>query len=132
MIYPDGQSISASLRIKPFAVLFWALGIVLAHILHSATGDPQTVVLSRQWKVRFNWTEDASAPSLFPGVILIQYVFVPVVACTCMQGWASVLFKKTQRSCVLFHSLLKNGTIFAFFSVLYKRMERSLRFFRFL
>ena len=36
-IYPDGQSFSASLRIEPFAVLFWALGIVLTHILQQVT-----------------------------------------------------------------------------------------------
>ena len=34
---PDGQSILSSLRIEPFAVLFWALGIVLAHILKKLT-----------------------------------------------------------------------------------------------
>ena len=33
-IYPDGQSISSSLRIEPFAALFCALGIALAHILY--------------------------------------------------------------------------------------------------
>ena len=34
---PDGPSISSSLRNEPFAVLFWALGIVLAHILKQLT-----------------------------------------------------------------------------------------------
>ena len=28
--YPDGQSVSSFLKVEPFAVLFWALGIVLA------------------------------------------------------------------------------------------------------
>ena len=36
----DGQSISSSLRIEPFAVLFWALGIVLAHILKQLLTQP--------------------------------------------------------------------------------------------
>ena len=47
------------------------------------------------------------------------------------QGWASVLFKRTQRSWVLFHSLYKNTAFFAFFFVLYKRMRRSLHSFTF-
>ena len=32
--------------------------------------------------------------------------------------------------CVLFHSLLKSGMFFEFFSVLYKRLERSYRSYR--
>ena len=37
MIYPDGQTILYSLRIEPFAVLFWALGIVPTYILKQLT-----------------------------------------------------------------------------------------------
>ena len=47
------------------------------------------------------------------------------------QGWASVLFKRTQRSCVLLCSLLKNAAFFAFFCILYKRTRRSLGSFMF-
>ena len=84
----DGQSISSSLRIEPFAVLFWALGIVLAHILkqlltqpvglaslHCGTG---TVLYSvRQGSVRINLREDASAPSLYPSCCVIYLWFCP-------------------------------------------------------
>ena len=48
-----------------------------------------------------------------------------------VQGWASVLFKRTHHSWALFHSLLKNAAFFAFFSILYKRMKCSLRSFPF-
>ena len=40
-------------------------------------------------------------------------------------------WKRTKRSCVLFRSLQKNVALFAFFSVLCKRMLRSLRYFLF-
>ena len=36
IIYQDGQSVSSHFRVEPFAVLFWALGIVLTHILLQA------------------------------------------------------------------------------------------------
>ena len=69
--YPDGLSVSSYLRSKPLAVLSWALGIVLyAHILHQVTQPACHASLNhstvRQRKVRFNLTEEASAPSLFP------------------------------------------------------------------
>ena len=47
------------------------------------------------------------------------------------QGWALVLFKRTQRSCILFRSLEKNEAFFAFFPVLYKRTEHFFRSFPF-
>ena len=37
ILYPDGQSVSSSMRVEPFAALFWALGIVLVHILQLVT-----------------------------------------------------------------------------------------------
>ena len=56
------------------------------------------------------------------------------------QCWACILFKRTQRSCILLHSFQKNATFsrsfaffkknaafFAFFYVLYKRTLHSLR-----
>ena len=62
---------------------------------------------------------------------IIELMYTETVrSCTINQGWASVLFKRTQHSCVLFRSLLKNGTFFAFFSILY-RTERFLRSFSF-
>ena len=36
-IYPDGKSFSSSVRIEPFAVLFWAFGILLTPILKQLT-----------------------------------------------------------------------------------------------
>ena len=36
-IYTDGQSVLSSMRVEPFAVLFWALVIVLVHILQQVT-----------------------------------------------------------------------------------------------
>ena len=36
-LYTDGQSVSSSMRVEPFDVLFWALSIVLAHILQQVT-----------------------------------------------------------------------------------------------
>ena len=82
IIYPDGQSVSSSMRVEPFAVLLWALSNVLAH---TATGDPvRRTGIPQQWylhgtvrqgsvrfKVRFNLIEDASAPSLFPSSCII-------------------------------------------------------------
>ena len=47
------------------------------------------------------------------------------------QGWARILFKRTQNSCVLFRSFEKNATFFTFFSVLLKRTQHSLRSFPF-
>ena len=50
------------------------------------------------------------------------------------QGWAPVLFKRMQHSCVLFRSLEKNVAFFAFFAffpVLYKRTKCFLRSFPF-
>ena len=46
-IYPDGQSVSSSLRVAPFAVLFWALSIVLAHILQQVTQPAGLASLKR-------------------------------------------------------------------------------------
>ena len=37
MIFPDSQSISSYLRVEPSSQLFWALGIVLAHIYCNST-----------------------------------------------------------------------------------------------
>ena len=39
IIYPDGQSVSSSMRVEAFAVLFCAIGIVLLH-KYTAKGDP--------------------------------------------------------------------------------------------
>ena len=57
-------------RIEPFAALFWALGIVLAHILELVTQPSFLASLNngtvRQWKVGFNLTEEAMPHYLFP------------------------------------------------------------------
>ena len=45
--YPDRQSISSSLRIEPFATLFWALGIALTHILKQLTQLDSLASLTR-------------------------------------------------------------------------------------
>ena len=59
-VYPDGQSLSSSLRVEPFAVLCWALSIVLAHIHYTAycnrwpsppAWHPSTLV---RYKVQFD------------------------------------------------------------------------------
>ena len=71
--------VSSSLRVKPFAVLFWALGTVLGHLLQLVTQpaclaslnyDTVTVLYGRP--VRFNLIEDASAPFLFPSSCIIN------------------------------------------------------------
>ena len=54
-----------------------------------------------------------------------------------LQGWANVLFIRTQHSCILLHSFQKNATFscsfafFAFFYILYKRTLRFLCSFMF-
>ena len=69
------------MRVEPF----WALSIVLAQILYTATGDPARwpgfpqpwctgMVTRRQGSVRINWIEDVSAPSLYPSCFIIIYV----------------------------------------------------------
>ena len=50
---------------------------------------------------------------------------------TWLQGWAYVLFKRTQRSFVLLHSFQKNETFLRSFEFFIKRMKRSLRSFMF-
>ena len=50
---------------------------------------------------------------------------------TWLQGWAYVLFKRTQRSFVLLHSFQKNETFSHSFAFFIKRMKRSLRSFMF-
>ena len=82
MIYPDGQTILYSLRIEPFAVLFWALGIVPANKLKQLTHPAGLASLNRgtgmvlysvqQGSVEFNLREEASAPSL--SLILLYYL----------------------------------------------------------
>ena len=49
----------------------------------------------------------------------------------CSQGWAYVLFKRTQCSCVLLHSFQKNEAFLRSFAFFIKRTERSLRSFTF-
>ena len=63
--------------------------------------------------------------------LLSQHAPIEVQSADIQQGWASVLFKRMQRSCVLFRSLQKNAAFFAIFSVLYKRTPRSLHSFPF-
>ena len=55
--------------------MFWALGIVLAHTYMCNRWPSPPARSVRQWKVRFNLTEEASAPSLFPSscIIYLQY-----------------------------------------------------------
>ena len=53
------------------------------------------------------------------------------IHCSRVGQWAYVLFKRTQHSCVLLHSLWKNVSFFAFFYILYQRMFRSLHSFTF-
>ena len=65
----DWKSISSSLRIEPFAALFWALGIVLVHI--------------QQGSVRFNLIAEAS-PSPFSSL--------DVLYCTYSMGWGDQRF----------------------------------------
>ena len=63
-------------QIEPFAALFWALGIVISHILQQVT---QPVGLAfpnygtaRQWKVGFNLTDEALPPPISPlGVLTL-------------------------------------------------------------
>ena len=43
----DGQSVLSSMRVKNFAVLFWAIGIVLAHILQQLTQPTGLASLNR-------------------------------------------------------------------------------------
>ena len=45
------------------------------------------------------------------------------------QGWASVLFKRMQRSRILLHSFQKNETFWRSFAFFIKRLLRSLRSF---
>ena len=70
-----GKVFRLHLRFEPFAVLFWALGIVLAHILQQMTQPAGLPSLNhgrlRQWKDRFNLREEALAPSLFPSSYII-------------------------------------------------------------
>ena len=47
------------------------------------------------------------------------------------QGWAYVLFKRTQHSCVLLRSFQKNATFSRSFAFFIKRTLRSLRSFTF-
>ena len=73
-VHPNGLSISSSLITEPFAVLFWALSIVLAHILKPLTQPAGLASINnstgigtvQQGSVRFNLREEASAPSLYP------------------------------------------------------------------
>ena len=47
------------------------------------------------------------------------------------QGWAHVLFKRTQRSCVLLHSFQNNETFSRSFAFYLKRTKHSLHSFTF-
>ena len=69
------------LRIEPFAVLFWALGIVCTRA-YTETVDPArrpSILQPWYWhctvrqgvSYRFNLREDASAPSLYPSCCII-------------------------------------------------------------
>ena len=49
ILYPDGQSVSSSMRVEPFAALFWALDIVCT-CAYTATGDPACLPgIPQQW-----------------------------------------------------------------------------------
>ena len=72
--------------VEPFDVLFWALGIVLTHIVHQVTQPAGLTSLNRgtewhgtvrQGSVRSNLIEDALAPSLFPSSCII-YLWLAV------------------------------------------------------
>ena len=64
--YPDGQSILSSVRIEPFADLF---GLLALYSCIPQQGHWHGT--ERQWKVRLNLREDASAPSLYPSGCII-------------------------------------------------------------
>ena len=65
-----------------FAALFWALDIVLAHILQQVTQPAGLASLNhgtlvQQWQVRFNLTEEVSPPSIFPSSCIIYLCDTP-------------------------------------------------------
>ena len=75
-LYPDRQCISSSQWIEPSAALFWALGIVLAHILKQLTQP--SIPQVRQGSVRFNLREEEPPPSPFP-FLLYTYSMWPTL-----------------------------------------------------
>ena len=56
-------------RIEPSAALFWALGIVLAHILKQLTQP--SIPQVRQGSVRFNLKEEEPPSPLFPSCCIL-------------------------------------------------------------
>ena len=62
--------------IEPFAALFWALGIVIAHILKQLTqpASPASLKYVRQGSVRLNLKEEEPPPPL-PFSLLAVYLF---------------------------------------------------------
>ena len=56
---------------------------------------------------------------------------IDTVACGLVQGWANVLFKRMQCSCVLLSYFQKNATFSCSFAFFIKRMMRSLHSFTF-
>ena len=81
ILYPDGQSVTSYLRVEPFAVLFWALGIVLAHKCN-AKGDPARRPgipqpwywhsTARQWKVQLDKRHVGPPPFSHLAVLFIN------------------------------------------------------------
>ena len=74
------------LTIEPFAVLFWALGIVLSHILQQLTQPAGQAYLNHAWywhgtvrqgSVRFNLRERCLGPLPLP--ILLYYLSIVVL-----------------------------------------------------
>ena len=73
-----------------------------------------------------------NVPFFFQYLYVYIYLYIFLYISKKKKGTFSHSFwKRTKRSRILFHSFKKNGTFFAFFSVLLKRMERSLRSFPF-